>query len=71
MINPKPMEHQKTVGELIDEMLRDGGIMASSAECTIGEISVAQEEGRFAINSEGLGFVLFPAPMCPEKWKKE
>lgn len=43
--------------ELIQQLIREGGAIVSSNDCTEMEIVDARVHGRFAVDSEGMGFV--------------
>jgi len=49
-----------TPGQLIDQLIREGGAIVSSAECSDMEIAVAQSVGRFSVDENGFGFVRRP-----------
>ena len=46
-----------TITELIQELIKEGGAIVSSNDCSEIEISNAQSTGRFAIDEGGLGFI--------------
>ena len=52
-----------TPEQLIEKMLTDGGAIVSSGICSEVEIAVAKSCGRFAVDENGLGFIL-----RPEQW---
>ena len=47
----------KTVDELVDDLVRHGGAIVSSGECSEVEIAEANACGRFAVRDDGMGFV--------------
>lgn len=49
-----------TTQQLIDQLIKDGGAIVSSGDCSEMEIAVAQSVGRFASDENGFGFVRRP-----------
>jgi hypothetical protein len=43
--------------DLITQLIFEGGAIVSSNECSPTEIAIARTENRFAVDTEGIGFV--------------
>ena len=60
-----------TVLQLIDQLAGEGGVIVCSGDCTVAEIVAAQSCGRFAANSDGIGFVRRPKEWLEiNKWRE-
>lgn len=47
----------QTTTRLLDDLAAKGGAIVSTASCCPCEIALAQDEGRFGVDRDGLGFV--------------
>ena len=48
----------KTESELLSKLLKDGGVIVTSDQCSVMEIADARAHGRMYVNTDGIGFVL-------------
>ncbi len=57
LIQSRPA-YNETPSHLIDQLVKEGGAIVSSGDCSEMEIADARATGRFAVRDDGMGFVL-------------